>query len=317
MKKFVLGTICLFSLSACKQNESNVVDEFSENILRLEASVSASPIDSRTATNPSGKVSFENGDKIGFYTPETVKSGFWTLTEGTWTSEKVYVWPTKTQTYEYCAFYPCTLAETRDAITMPDLSQQDGTIENIGQYDFLVARCTAGYATNHGTVAFTGEQAFKHTGAMLAITLKTNADTEGSSLTGISLSATDLVSTHTYHFGESQEADGTTVKSAGQHELKLSSLADLISRDGIKKVFIVNPLESSGTMTIEVAYTREGVQYKVSAEISASTIQAGNLNQVTLAIKKSGLVVEGNTVTDWNVTELGDVIVDENPVLQM
>ena len=312
MKTFLFTTMCLFSLTACEHNDLNVEEDFSENFLSVEAEISESAVVSRTTTDSAGKVTFANGDKIGFYTPTSRESGLWTLTDNSWTSEKAYVWPKKNVSYNFCAYYPFIAAETRDAITMPDLSAQDGTIDNIGKYDFLVARCTASYATHNGTVSFTGEEAFKHTNAMLAITLKTNADTDGSSLTGLTLSATDLVSTSTYHFGESQEADGTTVNVGGQNELKLSGLSDSI-QEGVKKVFIVNPLESEGNLTISVDYTRENETYKASAEISAATIQAGKLNNLTLLIKKSGLVVAGNTVTDWVVNDLGDVSVEENP----
>ena len=35
---------------------------------------------------------------------------------------------------------------------MPDLSEQDGTLENIGKWDFLVANKTCNYQTNSGKV---------------------------------------------------------------------------------------------------------------------------------------------------------------------
>lgn len=316
MKKLFLGTLCLSFLVACEENELGVTDEMNSKQLRVEAEIAnSSVLSSRTSTTAEGKVSFTTGDKIGFYMPETAESGLWTYNGESWTSSTEYTWPDKESTYDFCAYYPFTSAETRDAITMPDLSKQTGEISKIGTYDFMVARCSSNYATNSGKVLFKGEQAFKHVYAMIAITLKTSKETEGSVLTGVTLSAANLISAYTYHFGKNSSDDGMTVKADGKNELALTTLNNEINKDkGLKKAFVVNPLQSSGNVTIKVDYTRENKKYTASTTVSAASVQKGNLNNLSVIIKKSGLVVAGNSVEDWNVSNLEDVTVEEDAV---
>ena len=74
----------------------------------------------------------------------------------------------------FCAFYPYAEGAQRANVPMPDLSEQDGTLENIGKWDFLVANKTCNYQTNSGKVSFTDESAFKHTCSLVLVTLVKN-----------------------------------------------------------------------------------------------------------------------------------------------
>lgn len=59
---------------------------------------------------------------------------------------------------------------------MPSLDSQNGTWENIDQYDFLVASRKLSYDTDLGNVAFSGDYSFKHVLSLLKINIKGEGD---------------------------------------------------------------------------------------------------------------------------------------------
>lgn len=312
MRKNVLWTLCMSVLVACEQQDLCENESELCNCLRVEAEVSSQPITSRTSTSK-GKVTFAENDVIGFYTPKSEKSGSWTYTKGVWSSEQMYTWPDKKETYEFCAYYPFVAAEKRNEITMPLLSRQTGDSNDLSTYDFLVARCSSSYATNKGAVSFTGDKAFHHVYALMVVTFSTNSETKGSTLTSITLNAKDLMTPHTYHFGSKEMDDGMTVAGESVDVLSLRDLTKRITTEGLTQMFVVNPLNSSETVDITIDYSRDGKNYTASTKVKGTTIQEGNLNQLNILIKKSGLVVEGNTVVDWTINDPQDLTVEESP----
>ena len=311
MRNLFLGAIALSLLASCEQNDIPGNEKQTQN-LRVEAEISSNGVHaSRTATTDKGTVTFAEGDNIGFYMPEADLSGSWTYSKGSWSAVTAYVWPDVVNAYDFCAYYPFTQPESRSEISMPDLTQQDGTWDNLSDFDFLVARCTTNYRTHSGVVTFTGDEAFKHLYALVSITIKGNSDTNGATLSSLSLTSDDLMTAHTYHFGASAENDGTEVKGESRNEFTLGNLSDLISSEGHNHVFIVNPVNADRPVKLTVNYTRDMKNYTVSTNISGTTIQEGSLNNLTIRIKKSGLVVEGNTVQDWTQNTLPETDVDE------
>lgn len=312
MRNLILGTAFLSMLTACEQQDVLSNNENLSDVLGIEAEISAKASQlSRTSTTEKGNVAFAEGDAIGFFMPESDLSGSWTLSDGSWSSDAAYVWPDVLNTYDFCAYYPFVTAESRTEISMPDLKNQNGTWENLSQYDFLAARCKTNYKAHNGTVPFTGDEAFKHVYALVSVTLKGNNDTKGAVLSSIHLQSDDLVTAHTYHFGETTGQDGMGVKGEHVNEFLLDNLSAEISTKGYNRVFIVNPLSSDDMVTLTVNYTRDMKTYTASTQVSGKTIQAGSLNNLTIRIKKSGLVVEGNTVQDWVENTLPEQDVDE------
>ena len=59
--------------------------------------------------------------------------------ESVWQPDTPLFWPDQKNNYDFCAFYPYAEGAQRANVPMPDLSEQDGTLENIGKWDFLVA----------------------------------------------------------------------------------------------------------------------------------------------------------------------------------
>lgn len=313
MKKIIFGALSLSLLVACE--EQNVENDVVAESVRVEAEITSSGSNSTRTSTTGNAVTFAEGDQIGFYMPEAEESGFWTLSDGVWVPSTTYVWPDKINSYDFCAYYPFTVANPRTSISMPDLTAQTGEASELGNYDFLVARCAAKYNTANGVVSFTENQAFKHVYSLMSITLKTNADTKDASLTDLSIKANGVVSSHTYHFGQTQSEDGMTLSGDPINEFSLSGLNVTIPTDGYNSMYIVNPLDAGENVAITIKYSRNGELFTASTQVPAESIKQGSLNKLTIRIKKSGLVVEGNTVEDWSENTMDDVEVEENPNL--
>ena len=315
MKKIFLGIISMPLIVACEQQELEN-NEFLSEMLSVKAEITSASNPATRTTTSGTKVSFAEGDRIGFYMPDAGKSGLWTLSSSVWSSSVAYVWPDKVNSFTFCAYYPYTASENRTSISMPDLTTQTGDAAELGSYDFLVARSTCSYSTSKGAVSFTGKQAFKHVYSLLSITLKTSTDTKNAVLNELQLTAPGLVSSHTYHFGESNVDDGMTLQGRDENDFKRIGLNDSIHTDGYNSMYVVNPIAPEENVTISIKYTRGEEQFTASTQVSAATIQKGNLNKLTITIKKSGLLVSGNTVEDWNEESLGEIEIEESPETQ-
>lgn len=302
------------ALTAC-QNDEGVEQELSESI-KLEATVSSagSRASSRTTTNSQGNVTFAEGDCIGFYMPEKENSGKWTYTSGDWIADGIYEWTDKVNPYTFCAYYPFAESAPRTAIPMPDLTTQQGEVDQLSKYDFLVARCTTSYKDDAGTVSFTKGDAFKHVYALVSITVKKDKETENVVLSQLSLKADNLLTDHTYQFGAQPEEDKAVAAELNKNELSLSDLTAEVPAEGYSRSFIVNPVTLSGKVNFSISYTRDDIRYTASTTALGSQLLAGNLYKLTVKLKKNGLEVIGNTVEDWAVNSLPDANVEEVPV---
>ena len=312
MKKVCIWAVALSCMVACQQNEG-LEDNVCESALTVEAEV-VSNAASRTTTQSDGKVAFKENDRIGFYMPDAETSGEWTYDGEVWNSSVVYQWKDKVKDYTFCAYYPYAAKAPRTQIPMPDLAKQEGTWEHIGEYDFLSARCTTNYSENHGVVSFTGDEAFKHQYALVSVTIKKDKEAENVVLSDVKFEAPGLITPHAYRFGASNEEDGTTVSGKELNVLEYQNLSDEVSVKGYNKVIVVNPLTLEEPMNFSIQYTRDGIQYNASSKALGSELKKGYFYNLTLRLKKAGLVVEGKTIEDWNVIPMKDVELEENPV---
>ena len=106
-----------------------------------------------------GSAIFAEGDKIGMFVDDNPVTE-WTYSLK-WTSPKAY-WDDLVTESTFSAFYPYNDATTdRTKVCLPSLKGQDGSWENIQKYDFMVAEVTQAYGED-GTVAFTGNNSFRH-----------------------------------------------------------------------------------------------------------------------------------------------------------
>lgn len=83
---------------------------------------------------------------------------------------------------------------------MPSLDRQNGTWENIDQYDFLVASRKLSYDTDLGNVAFSGDYSFKHVLSLLKINIKGEGDMAQAVIDKIRLEGNGLTTQGYYSF---------------------------------------------------------------------------------------------------------------------
>lgn len=203
MKKTLVKWSCLAIgvLASCQQRDLSEGISSDSLALNLQASV-AGEIISRTTTQQDGHTTFVQGDKIGFFMPEGDNAISWTLGESVWQPDTPLFWPDQKNNYDFCAFYPYAEGAQRANVPMPDLSEQDGTLENIGKWDFLVANKTCNYQTNSGKVSFTDESAFKHTCSLVLVTLVKNEKDAETTLKTAGFEGKGIVSKYIYNFTE-------------------------------------------------------------------------------------------------------------------
>ncbi|WP_300727577.1 fimbrillin family protein [uncultured Bacteroides sp.] len=297
----------LLGLASCQQNESDVLN--SEARLGMNASVSnVNP----ARTSVSGvTTSFVVGDKVGFFMPESETPVEWSYSGTSWSPTQELFWPDQTNSYSFCAFYPYVESATRTSVPVPDLSTQTGVLEDIADYDFLVASTSCSYkSSNNGSVEFTGASAFKHQLSLIKINLKNASDGE-ITLKKIKLEGKDLMSTYTYNMTSGmmeKKVDGSVVES---WEKTLDGGA-VIQTDGYPVAVLCNPSEAERGLTLSLEYERDGYSYTASTTSIKSLFESGKLYQYTIMIEREGLVISGNEIIDWNTGEtLEDIIVKD------
>ena len=163
MKRNVLSAFCCMVLLAGCQQAGEIEELGNELPMSVEASI-VKTMGSRYAVidEDPNQLSFANGNAIGLAV-EGEEFVEWTLNGSTWTptGEHVY-WPDKNTPYKFNAFYPFASVSEAGDITMPSLSDQDGTMATIATRDFLVTTKSESYATKNGVVSFTGGCSYKH-----------------------------------------------------------------------------------------------------------------------------------------------------------
>ena len=312
MKKTICMVAGIACLAACQQNEC-LESDVSDASLRLEAEVATS-VNSRTATSQDGKVTFEENDQIGFYMPQAAESGLWTYSGGSWNSSVAYEWKDKVNDYTFCAYYPYQQSAPRTNIPMPDLSKQNGDLDQIGKYDFLASRCTTNFSAKNGVVSFTGSEAMKHIYALVSVTVKKEEVNEDVTIADMNFEAPGLFTSHEYHFGAALEEDGMTANGESVDLLSLQNLSASVPTEGYNRIVVVNPVQLEQPVNFSIKYNRDQINYTASTTALGRELKQGHFYKLTLRLKKSGLIVEGNTVEDWNIIPLDDIDVEENPV---
>lgn len=138
-----------------------------------------------------GSAIFAEGDKIGMFVDDNPVTE-WTYSLK-WTSPKAY-WDDLVTESTFSAFYPYNDATTdRTKVCLPSLKGQDGSWENIQKYDFMVAEVTQAYGED-GTVAFTGNNSFRHISCLVQFDIKAAGTLSDAVLTNLSLEGGNIIS---------------------------------------------------------------------------------------------------------------------------
>ena len=285
-----MGFVSLL-LAACQGQDVPTVTDEEKLPMSVQAEIeNSSSANARTSTTDGGAVSFVAGDKIGLFVPNQISPVVWTYSGSGWTPGKTVYWKDKTSTYDFYAYYPCSgdvSAVTASAVPMPDLSAQTGTLEKLGDYDFLVATQDCSYGTT-GAVSFTGEHQFKHVLSRVTFTFNVDEMGAGVVLDKVSLTADDLSNKISYSFSSQAIAPS----SDSGHTIAAAIRSNTA-------VLLTPPLRNS-TLTLAVTYTVGDKTVTLSDTTSALSLTAGANHQMTVTVKQGGLIISDATVADWS-----------------
>lgn len=318
-KKNLVGACLMLSLlAACQQNES-LSNTSEEPVLHLKASVYTPEAGSRTVTDEMGNTVFSELDELGFFMPEEDEPVKWTLSEGKWVAASPLAWKDKVSSFLFCAYYPYSEeATTRTAVPMPDLSQQVGTLDGIGGFDFLTARCQTSYGeTDNGTVSFTGTSSFTHAYSLVSVKIKKDLPEENVLLGQAKFQGENLFGRTTYHFGETAEEDGISYVDESKADALTFHFEEPVTvteESGYTLYFLCNPSDLVDDTEFSISYQRDGLSYTASTTKLGKQFLAGKFYQFTLKLTKEDLKLEGCEVSEWISEELPEIAIDENPV---
>lgn len=318
MKKILVKWSCLLIgvLASCQQRDlsGSVSSDFLA--LNLQASVTGEII-SRTATQQDGHTTFVQGDKIGLFMPDEDNAILWTLGESVWQPAIPLFWPDQKNDYDFYAFYPYIEGAERSNIPMPDLTKQDGTLENIGKWDFLVANKTCNYQTNSGKVSFTDEAAFKHTCSLVLVTLVKNEKDAETTLKTIGFEGKGILSKYIYNFTESKMQPVAESPEVNNLLLEMNPEGEVIPEGGYEIAVLLNPTAEDGTLKFSISYERDGFAYEAYTEAMKGHLAGGSCYKYKVKIEKESLIIEGSDISDWQTDgETEDITVNDVPKVE-
>ena len=295
---FVWSCFVMTFFVACQQAE---VENPKADDLRMSivASIKGQQemTDSRYEINQSGVPVFKKGEAIGvFFDGESVVK--WTYLNPAWSPSRDVFWPDRVDSHVIRAFSPYIDGVTSyNAIPMPLLTSQTGTMEDVIARDFLVTDVNQTYGED-GVVSFKGADAFTHVSSMLQLTLTGDGDLSASTLKRISITCNDIVTKSTYSF-----TDGVILDKEQSNSLDLS-LNHEVKGTGVTYYFIVNAKDGTkdnpDEATLTIVYERGGTTYEATLEqFAGNDFAEGVCQQYTLSIKDGVLLITGADITDW------------------
>lgn len=309
---------CMVMLAGCQQAEE-VMSLNEELVMSIEASIGKINVASRYLGDTPNEVEFATGDKIGLSVGEG-EFVEWTFDGASWNPETARVnWNNKDDKHSFTAFYPYMEGASKEGVSMPDLSGQNGTMSSVATRDFLVATKTQTYGTN-GVVSFTGDYAFKHVSSLVVVTLKNEGELASATITGISIKGTDILSPSTYSFAETKETSKVSVSADASKKIDLLEVLSTTELPLSCKTyyFVLN----SGTVDLKdvilsVKYKKTGENTEYIAKLeglgtsNVTSFEGGKQYCYSLKVADGVLVVSGNTIEDWgNGLSLEDIVIN-------
>lgn len=299
--------VSIAMMASCQECE--LTNSQSDDLL-MSVVASISPVSnvaqSRYAGSEPNLVEFAENDQIGIFVDggEPLQ---WTYGSSGWSADGVVYWPDKTDEHLFQAFYPYADGATVDNVPMPDLKNQDGTMTNLSDCDFLKATTSESYGTD-GVVEFKGDgKNFVHVSSLLKLTIKGDEDLQSSTIDKVSVSGKDIVAPSVYSF----EDDEVTLSSDESSDLLEVALNHEMNGADATFYFILNAKSDATTpVTLTLEYTSGGKSYVASMNNFAGNVFAGGVQQsYTISVKDSYLIVSGGDISPWGAGETLDNII--------
>lgn len=262
---------------------------------------------------------FGEGDRIGLFMQEVDTEKWICRTAAEWKFEDLgfvslshLLWPDKTTEYKFQAYYPYNAANSdnsNEAVLMPDLSTQEGTFEDISNYDFLVAETSQSYGEN-GQVSFKGSgKSFIHVSSLVHLTIKANEDLSDAELTRMAISGKNIVAPTSYSF----ESKQVRLETGGETDLLDVSLAHEMNNEDVSFYFILNEKQTlNQKVTLTIEYKKGNKEYVAQRDEFASNIfEGGKQQEYTLSIHERFISISGTEISQWGTGEkIDDIVID-------
>lgn len=211
-----------------------------------------------------------------------------------------------TETVTFAAYAPYqasaanNLPGTNNDGTISVNTADNNTSDKQESIDFLYASGATASRSNP-TVQFTGEHAFAHKMARLDLVLKVST-TDGFTADKVFDDANVVKLGGLKHEGKFNVTSGavtvTSSSATADWEITGCKCTDDNTENTRTYSLILLPQDVSSS-ALPLTITIDGQNYKNTTSISPN-LQQGNVYTYTITVKKTGLVVSGCTITDWN-----------------
>lgn len=297
-----LLAMCLLFFS-CQGNESSETVQGNEYTVFITAKIGKPIPEGRyQQENEEAAANFKAGDDIGVFMDEEAVTHF-TFDNSAWTTDKTLYWADKDKKHTFCAYYPYDEMEisTKEAVPMPSLGGQNGSWENLEQYDFLAATQTLSYNDNRGNVTFTGDNAFKHITSLLKINIVGEGDMASAVINEIVLQGENLITLTHYSF----ETGEVTMEATPENELVIAPDFQMENSDKAF-YFILNGEKKvneetlpDNPVSLAITYTCGDKQYIAKREGLVQSLLSGCIHKYKIQIKGGDVIITGGEISGW------------------
>lgn len=300
MKRQLLAAVAILAMASCAK-ENTAIEPTIDSTAPVAASFTSASI-SRVADN-----AWEDEDKIGitmvangYTTPITIDGStdtYWNIPyevggkgeTGTFSAVGTVIYfPVDGSTVDFYAYSPYNENNTTAGSVAIDVSSQ--VVKNID----LIAATVKGKSKSSSTVAFTGDNAFKHQLAKLNLTINQGdgvADFKVSDTDKLTTTITKQPNTATYSLFAG------TIDSSGAATADISANTTVSSTSAATATAILIPTDGTATSTIQFTTTSDSNVY--TWDTSNVKFEQGKEHNYEITLTRTGVVVSGSTIGDW------------------
>lgn len=322
MKQNFIPLLAVSLFCACGSSEDAEMETQEKATVAIVGEIGkTTTVQSRYAqSSENEKAEFIEGDAIGVFMNDNDVVR-WTYSATSWVSETPVYWENRDEAHYFYAFYPYSTSteqpESKDLVMMPTLSQQDGTWDNLPQYDFLTASTSQLYTDNQGTVLFTEDNAFNHVSSLLKLTIKGSGDVADATIDKILIEGDNITTPTYYSFteGKTDYQEGTTqlnsVEIAPDHAMEDQDVTYYFILNGTD----ADDTESDEGLNLTIEYTIGEKKYVAQREDFASALLSGYMHSYNILIKSGYVIITGGIISDWTPgAETEDIIINGEEV---
>ena len=306
----IIACICLSMsyLTSCQSENLTISTQTVRLPITIVARIGNTPtITGRYAGEDLNHVDFAPGDSIGIFMNEDPIVQ-WNYSSLTWTPKSYMYWTDKTTPHSFKAFYPYTYATSYEAIPMPNLQEQTGSMASVSLCDFLVSSITQSYGDD-GTVRFQGtNKSFQHISSLICLKIKGNEDLSEATLKSIRIHGENLVSPSIYSFEEGVKLSPDEFSD----ELNITLNQPVRGTDQTYFLIVNEKLDNSDIVTLSIEYEKDGDIYTAQKSNFANNVFKGGVQQsFTIVIRNNVLTLSGAEIESWTTgEEMEDIIIN-------